>query len=86
MLTASVAIKDKKGEKEQWRNRSWIPLHSAQVRSENRKDGERDSMSFLGFVLSHFDIDYPSGECEGSQSSHSGCSCSPWLRDVLKRD
>lgn len=74
MLTASVAIKDKKGEKEQWRNRCWIPLHSAQAPSENRKDGEGNTMSFLGFVLSHFEIDDPSAECEGSQSSRSGCS------------
>lgn len=67
MLTASVAIKDKKEEKERWRT-DLIPLPGAQARSENRKDGDRGSMFVLGFVLSHFEIDCPSGESEGKAS------------------
>lgn len=85
MLTASVAIKDKKEEKDRCRT-DLIHLPVAQARSENRKDGERGSMSILGFARSHLEIDCPSGESEGPQSSRSGCPWSPLLRDVIKRD
>lgn len=67
MLTASVAITDKKKENERWRT-DLIPLPGAQARSEDRKDGERRSMSVLGFARSHFEIDCPLGESEGRAS------------------